>query len=213
MVAKINRQHNRMNLTFFLRGLIIGVSIAAPVGPIGVLCIRRSLSHGQWAGFMAGLGAATADAAYGCVAGFGLTAVSGFLVGHRMALGMVGGAFLCYLGVRTFLAEPPGESAPEVGARPLAAYGSTFLLTLANPATILSFAAVFAAFGLGASAGYLPASSLVLGVFLGSASWWLLLSGGVSMVRSRMSTGWMRAVNRLSGATLLAFGIYAMCRT
>jgi threonine/homoserine/homoserine lactone efflux protein len=161
---------------------------------------------------MAGLGAATADAAYGCVAGFGLAAVSGFLVSHRFWLGLAGGAFLCCLGARTFLAEPPRDSAPEEGGRPLEAYGSTFLLTLANPATILSFAAVFAAFGLGASAGYLTAGSLVLGVFLGSASWWLLLSGGVSMVRSRVSAGWMRAVNRLSGATLFAFGVYAMCR-
>jgi len=196
-----------------IKGLVIGISIAAPVGPIGVLCIRRSLRDGLWTGFMAGLGAATADAVYGCVAGFGLTAVSGLLVSHRFWLGMVGGGFLCYLGVRTFVAAPAPDAAPERGGRALAAYGSTFLLTLANPATILSFAAVFAAFGVGASAGYLPACSLVLGVFLGSASWWLILSGGVSAVRSRVGAGWMRAVNRVSGATLFGFGVYALLRS
>jgi threonine/homoserine/homoserine lactone efflux protein len=200
-----------MNPRFLLKGLVIGISIAAPVGPIGVLCIRRSLRDGLWTGFMAGLGAATADAAYGCVAGFGLTAISSLLVSQRYWLGMIGGAFLCFLGVQTFLARPPSEAAPEGGAgRPLAAYGSTFLLTLANPATILSFAAVFAAFGIGAAAGYLAAGSLVLGVFLGSASWWLILSGSVSAVRSRVSPSWMRAVNRISGATLFAFGVYAL---
>jgi threonine/homoserine/homoserine lactone efflux protein len=202
-----------MNPRFLLKGLVIGISIAAPVGPIGVLCIRRSLRDGLWAGFMAGLGAATADAAYGCVAGFGLTAVSGLLVSRRLWLGVIGGAFLCFLGAHTFLSKPSPQPAPEGGGRSLAAYGSTFLLTLANPATILSFAAVFAAFGIGASAGYLAAGSLVLGVFLGSASWWLILSGSVSAVRSRVSPGWMRAVNRVSGATLFAFGLYALWRS
>ena len=199
-----------MNPRLLLKGLAIGVSIAAPVGPIGVLCIRRSLRDGLWTGFMAGLGAATADAAYGCVAGFGLTAVSGLLVSHRHGLGLVGGAFLCCLGVQTFLAQPAPDAAPPCAGRALAAFGSTFLLTLANPATILSFAAVFAAFGIGASAGYLAACSLVLGVFLGSASWWLILCGGVSAVRSQVGAGWTRAVNRVSGTTLLAFGLYAI---
>jgi threonine/homoserine/homoserine lactone efflux protein len=201
-----------MNPRLLVKGLVIGISIAAPVGPIGVLCIRRSLRDGLWTGFLSGLGAATADAAYGCVAAFGLTAVSSLLVSHRFWLGTIGGAFLCILGVRTFLARPASQAAPAAAGRSLAAYGSTFLLTLANPATILSFAAVFAAFGIGASAGYLAASSLVLGVFLGSASWWLALSAGVSAVRSRVGDSWMRAVNRVSGATLFAFGLYAMLR-
>jgi threonine/homoserine/homoserine lactone efflux protein len=199
-----------MNHGYLIKGLAIGFSIAAPVGPIGVLCIRRSLRDGLLTGFMAGLGAATADAAYGCVAGFGLTSVSSLLVSHRLWLGMAGGAFLCYLGARTFFAKPPEDSAPEGGGRHLSAYGSTFLLTLANPATILSFAAVFAAFGIGGAAGYQSAATLVLGVFLGSATWWLVLSGSVSAVRSRVNSSWMKAVNRLSGATLLAFGAYAL---
>lgn len=195
-----------------VKGVAIGFSIAAPVGPIGVLCIRRSLRDGMAAGFAAGLGAATADAAYGAVAGFGLTAVSGFLIGQRFWIGLIGGAFLCYLGARAFLSRPASEAAPERIGSLASAYASTLLLTLANPATILSFAVIFAAFGLGATIDYPAASSLVLGVFAGSALWWLILSGGTSLVRSRVSPAWMLAVNRVSGAVLIAFGIYAFLR-
>ncbi len=198
-----------MQLGYFLKGVAIGFSIAAPVGPIGVLCIRRSLADGTWKGFAAGLGAATADAAYGCVAGFGLTAVSGFLVRHQTPLGLVGGAFLCCIGIRTFLSRPAQE-APAAADGMLAAYGSTLLLTLANPATILSFAAVFSAIGLGISADYPGAARLVLGVFAGSALWWLILSGGVGLLRSRVTPAWLRGINRLSGCVLAGFGIYAL---
>jgi threonine/homoserine/homoserine lactone efflux protein len=196
----------------FLKGLVIGFSIAAPVGPIGVLCIRRSLADGVLRGLTSGLGAATADAAYGCVAAFGLTAVSGFLVRQQLALGLVGGVFLCYLGVRTFTAPPAADPGSPGGGGLLPAYGSTVLLTLANPATILSFAAVFAGLGLGRAADYASAGRMVLGVFLGSALWWLILSGGVGMLRSRVRDGWMRAINRVSGAILFAFGLYALGR-
>jgi threonine/homoserine/homoserine lactone efflux protein len=201
-----------MSITFMVKGLVVGFSIAAPVGPIGVLCIRRSLRDGMAAGLAAGLGAATADAAYGAVAGFGLTTVSGFLIGHRFWIGLFGGAFLCCLGVRAFLGKPASEAAPEKGAGLGATYASTVLLTLANPATILSFAVIFAAFGLGAKIDYAAASSLVAGVFAGSALWWLILSGSVSLVRSRMSPTWMLAVNRVSGAVLIGFGAYAFLR-
>jgi threonine/homoserine/homoserine lactone efflux protein len=195
---------------FLLKGLVIGFSIAAPVGPIGVLCIRRSLRDGAWMGFMAGLGAATADAAYGCVAGFGLTAVSGFLVGHRQGLAFAGGAFLLYLGARTFLSGPATGPAAEGEGRPRSVYASTLVLTLTNPATIISFTAVFASFGVGLSSSYLPASLLVLGVFLGSAAWWFILSSAAGTLRTRVDSGWMRTVNRVSGATLLAFGLFAL---
>jgi threonine/homoserine/homoserine lactone efflux protein len=163
-------------------------------------------------GLSSGLGAATADAAYGSVAAFGLTAVSGFLTRHQFALGLVGGGFLCYLGIRTFLSRPAGYSAPSGGAGLASAYGSTLLLTLANPATILSFAAVFAGLGLGTAVDYGSAVRTVLGVFLGSAAWWLILSGGVGAMRTRVGDGWMRAINRVSGAVLIAFGIYALSR-
>jgi threonine/homoserine/homoserine lactone efflux protein len=201
-----------MSMTFMAKGVAIGFSIAAPVGPIGVLCIRRSLRDGMAAGFAAGLGAATADAAYGAVAGFGLTAVSGFLIAHRFWIGLIGGAFLCYLGARAFLSRPASGAAPEKVGSLASAYASTLVLTLANPATILSFAVIFAAFGLGATIDTPAASSLVLGVFAGSALWWLILSGGTSLVRSRVSPEWMLAVIRVSGAVLIAFGIYAFSR-
>lgn len=199
-----------MHVAFLLKGIAIGFSIAAPVGPIGLLCIRRSLAGGRRLGLATGLGAATADAAYGFVAAFGLTAVSDFLVGRRLWLGLLGGAFLCYLGVRTFTSKPAEQAAEAHGDSILAAYFSTLLLTLTNPMTILSFVAVFAGFGLGTSPDYVAASTLVLGVFAGSALWWLFLSTGVGLLRSRIGPGWMQAVNRLSGAVIFAFGLYAL---
>lgn len=199
-----------MAFNFILKGLVIGFSIAAPVGPIGVLCIRRSLAEGRQVGLATGLGAATADAAYGCIAAFGLTAVSSFLVGHRSWLGFLGGLFLCCLGVRIFISSPASRVAEIRGCGLLSAYLSTLFLTLTNPMTILSFVAVFAGFGLGASPDYLAAGLLVAGVFIGSALWWLLLSSGVALFQSRVGSGWMQAINRLSGCVIFAFGIYSL---
>ena len=200
-----------MDAGFFLRGLLIGFAIAAPVGPIGVLCIRRTLADGRATGFVSGLGAATADAAYGAVAGFGLTAVSGFLVRQSAWLRLAGGVFLCYLGLRTFLARPAGRAAETRGSGLLGAYASTLILTLTNPTTILSFVAVFAGLGLaGAGGDYGAAGVLVAGVFLGSSLWWLLLSGGVGLFRLRLTGDRLRWVNRVSGLIILAFGIGAL---
>jgi threonine/homoserine/homoserine lactone efflux protein len=201
-----------MNVSLLLRGLLLGLSIAAPVGPIGILCIRRTLRDGRLAGFVSGLGAAAADASYGCVVAFGLTAVSGFLLLHRLPIALFGGGFLCYLGFRTFLSVPPAGGAAPERRRLLPDWSSTFLLTLANPATILSFVAVFAAFGPAASADLPAAASLVLGVFAGSAAWWLALSLGVGSFRARISPGTLQAVNRISGAILVAFGVVAIAR-
>ena len=200
-----------MDFSFLLRGLVIGFSIAAPVGPIGVLCIRRTLAEGRAAGLLSGLGAATADAIYGFIAGFGLTYVSNILVGYQSWIRLLGGLFLCYLGLRTF-ASKPAESPDHVkGEGLLRDYASTFLLTLTNPMTIISFAAVFAGLGIGSAAGdYGSATLLVLGVFAGSAAWWLILSGGVSLLRSKfspMALGW---VNKAAGIVILGFGVLAI---
>jgi threonine/homoserine/homoserine lactone efflux protein len=194
---------------FFIRGLVIGFSLAAPVGPIGLLCIRRSLAEGRLIGLVTGMGAATADASYGAIAAFGLTAVSSFLVAQRLWLGVIGGAFLCYLGIRTALSPPSDREAASSGGGWLGAYGSTFVLTLTNPMTILSFIPVFAGLGLGLSSEYASAWATVLGVFTGSALWWLLLSNGVALFRDRLGPGWMRLVNHISGAMIFAFGVYA----
>ena len=203
-----------MEFPLFVRGLIIGFSIAAPVGPIGVLCIRRTLAQGRVAGLVSGLGAASADAVYGCVAAVGLTFVSDFLVGQTFWLGVVGGAFLCWLGVKTFLSKPSGQAAPASGGGLSGAYASTFLLTLTNPMTILSFAAIFAGLGLASLRGdRASAGLLVLGVFLGSAAWWLLLSGGVGLFREKFDARAMQWVTRISGGIITAFGILALLNT
>jgi len=200
-----------MDSGLFLRGLIIGFSIAAPVGPIGILCIRRTLSEGRTSGFLSGLGAATADALYGCIAGFGLTMVSTFLVDQRFWIQLVGGVFLLALGVKTLRSAPAERAAAASGAGLAASYVSTLFLTLTNPMTILSFAGIFAALGIADTGGDLSAAaSLVLGVFIGSAAWWLLLSGGVGLLREKISAGLLRWTNRLSGAILLVFGIVAV---
>jgi threonine/homoserine/homoserine lactone efflux protein len=195
----------------FLRGGLIGLAIAAPVGPIGVLCIRRTLAEGRVYGLVSGLGAATADALYGCIAGFGLTFISAALVSHQAGLRLVGGIFLCYLGIRTLLAQPAQQAASSSGSGLLRAYASTFFLTLTNPMTILAFAAVFAGLGLAsASSGYGSAGLLVLGVFVGSACWWLLLSSIVGAFRTRFSASGLRWVNRISGIIILGFGVVAL---
>ncbi len=193
-----------------LRGLIIGFSIAAPVGPIGVLCIRRTLAEGRVSGLVSGLGAATADAIYGCIAGFGLTFASSILVSQQVWLRLIGGLFLCYLGVKTFLARPAQEAASAEGRGLMGAYLSTFLLTLTNPITILAFAAIFAGLGVGgASRNYVSAGLLVSGVFLGSTLWWLILSGGVGALRMRFKLQGLRWVNRISGVIIMGFGLIA----
>ena len=205
-----------MDLSFILRGLLIGFSIAAPVGPIGVLCIRRTLADGRLYGLVSGLGAATADATYGLVAGFGLTLVSTFVVDQSVWLRLLGGVFLLYLGLRTFTSHPAtASSSDRKHDRSLfGAYASTLGLTLANPATILSFAVVFAGLGLATgSSDYTSATLLVLGVFFGSASWWLLLSGAVSLLRSRFTYKGLWWVNRVSGIIITAFGVLALIST
>lgn len=194
-----------------LRGLIIGFSIAAPVGPIGILCIRRTLDEGLGAGLLTGLGAATADGIYGCIAGFGLVFVSSILISQWIWLRLFGGLFLCYLGIKTFLARPAKEAASIKRYAPTSAYLSTFLLTLTNPMTIISFVAVFAGLGLGSRAqNSISAITLVLGVFLGSALWWFILSGAVGLVRTKFNSQSVRWVNRISGVLIAGFGLLAL---
>ncbi|MFZ5879891.1 MAG: LysE family translocator [Chloroflexota bacterium] len=200
-----------MDIPILLKGVLLGFSIAAPVGPIGVLCIRRTLTDGRAAGLVSGLGAASADAFYGCIAAFGLTFISDLLISQQLWLKLVGGAFLCYLGIRTLLTKPAQEAASAQGTGLLGAYTSTLFLTLTNPMTILSFVAIFAGLGIASTrADYASAALLVLGVFLGSALWWLLLSGGVGLLRNRFNAQAMTWVNRISGTVILAFGIWAL---
>jgi len=200
-----------MDIAFLLRGLAIGFSIAAPVGPIGVLCIRRTLAAGRASGLVSGLGAATADAIYGCIAGFGLTFISNFLVSQQVWLRLIGGVFLCYLGLKTLLAKPAEQAALAKGNGLVGSYASTFFLTLTNPMTIISFAAIFAGLGLAStSEKYVSAGVLVLGVFIGSALWWLILSGGVGVFRDKFNPQGLQWVSRISGAIITGFGLFAL---
>ena len=204
-----------MDPSFLVRGLIIGFSIAAPVGPIGVLCIQRTLARGRICGLLSGLGAATADGTYGLIAGFGLTFISSFLIGQQLLIRLIGGTFLLYLGLRTILsksAQPErAQGTTAKGENLLAAYVSTLFLTLTNPLTILSFVAIFAGIGVGgANRSYASAAVLVLGVFVGSALWWVILSSGVSILRTKLNTQALRWVNRISGAIIITFGVLAL---
>jgi threonine/homoserine/homoserine lactone efflux protein len=200
-----------MDISFFLRGLMIGFSIAAPVGPIGVLCIRRTLAEGRAHGLVSGLGAATADSIYGFVAGFGLSFISSFLFRQQVLLRIIGGGFLCFLGVRTFISKPAEHAASAKGNGLVGSYASTFFLTITNPVTIFSFAAIFAGLGVGGTSGsYSSAAVLVLGVFIGSALWWFILSSSVSVFRTKFSPHRLRWVNRISGIIITGFGLIGL---
>jgi threonine/homoserine/homoserine lactone efflux protein len=180
------------------------------VGPIGILCIHRSLAKGRIYGFISGLGAASADAIYGAIAAFGLTIISSFLVEQQVWLHLVGGLFLLYLGVRTFFAPPANEEMPGERETLLGAYGSTFVLTLTNPLTILSFAAIYSGLGLVGQGGGLEAVIMVLGVFCGSATWWFLLSFGAGLFSTRVTAHSLMWINRLSGVIISSFGVAAL---
>jgi threonine/homoserine/homoserine lactone efflux protein len=200
-----------MDLPFLLKGAIIGFSLAAPVGPINVLCMRRTLANGRASGLASGLGAAVADGVYGGIAGFGLQFVAHILIGQQIWLRLVGGAFLCYLGYKTFIA-PPAESEPTRGRTNLPGdFVSTLLLTLTNPMTILSFAAVFAAVGMADDCNdFGSAAFLVLGVFLGSFLWWVVLAGVIGLFRSKFNARGLLWANRISGIVIAGFGLVAM---
>ena len=199
-----------MDPSFLARGLIVGFTVAAAVGPISLLTIRRTLAHGQVYGLASGMGVALADASYGGIAAFGLTAVTAVLVGIRPALALLGGVFLVWLAIRTMTAEPAVNEA-AVRERPglLGALLSIYGLTMTNPMTILSFAGIFAGLGLSGGSG-LEAALLTLGVFLGSATWWVGLTFAVGRLRTRLTQNALRWVNRLSGAVLLGFGLVAI---
>lgn len=196
---------------FFLKGVLIGLSVAAPVGPIGFLCIQRTLSGGMRFGFVSGLGAAAADASYGVVAGFGLSAVSTFLVAQAGWARLVGGVFLLYLAGRILMTPPADKGNGRAAGGLLGAFTSVFALTLTNPTTILSFAAIFAGLGLVETGGdYGLAVVLVAGVFLGSAAWWLFLSGVSGVLHRRVGPAFLHWVNRLSALVIAGFGIWAL---
>ena len=197
----------------FLKGLAFGFLLAATVGPMWVLCLRRTLSEGARAGLASGLGIAVADAIYGAVAAFGLTAVSGILLAQSVWIGSIGAAFLGYLGVKALISAPALLQPEAPASRSLGgAFFSTLGLTLANPPTILAFAAVFAGLGLASSADYRSAALVVLAVFIGSASWWVVLALTAERLRGRLGPRLARAINVASGVVILGFAFWQLAR-
>jgi putative LysE/RhtB family amino acid efflux pump len=196
---------------YLAKGIVLGLSVAAPLGPIGVLCLRRTLAHGFLAGLAGGAGTALADALYALVAAFGVTAVSAFLAERDVLLRLVGGGTLLWLALDAWRARPAAEARERPAGGRAAAFAQTFVLTMANPMTALSFAALFAGLGL-AGAGGRPASAwaLVGGVFAGSLLWWAILSGAAAAVRERITSGRLRWVNRLSALLLAGFALYVL---
>lgn len=194
---------------FFIKGVVLGFAIAAPVGPVGILCIRKTLQFGKMAGFCAGLGAATADAFYGSLAVFGLTFLSTQLLTWGHWIRLLGSFFLLFLSYRTFLAKPvaPHDQAPHISF--VKDFIGTFFLTLTNPLTVICYLAVFAAMGWTDLIESRAASLLLIfGVFIGAALWWLILSEGIGLLRHKLNHTTMIWINRTAGFFIGVFGIW-----
>ena len=198
-----------MLLVFLLEGIVVGIIIAVPVGPVGVICVRRTIFRGRLAGLISGLGAATADAIFGFIAAFGLSFISDWLIGYEQWLQVVGGCYLLFAGSSALLAAPALQPSaePPRAEKLLRYYFSTFALTLTNPITILAFVGIFAAFGFsGGEVTLVRAALLVFGVWLGSLLWWLALSFGVGVLFRTFGRGYLSWINRGSGMLLVLCG-------
>jgi len=199
-----------------ISGLVIGLIVAVPIGPVNLICIRRTLAFGPSNGFMAGLGAAAGDGVFAIVTGFGLTAVSQLIEGFSVPLEMAGGALLLFFGWHTFFTNPHLRDADKLvyrqnGTGSLAgAMASTFALTITNPATLLAFAGLIAGFGGLAGArepSFVSAAFVVAGVIGGSTAWWLTLTTVVGLFHARIDDAVMHVINRVSGFLIASFGV------
>ncbi|MDP3148563.1 MAG: LysE family transporter [Ignavibacteria bacterium] len=199
-----------MDFKLLVEGIIIGFAMAVPIGPIGIICIRKTLTEGRMRGLIIGLGAATADMLYGSIAAFGLTVISDTLLSQRIWIRLVGGALLLYLGVRTFRARPKDPKIEIQSSGRLRSYFTTIFLTFTNPLTVFAFIAVFAALGLGNGLSFVSASVLVTGVFTGSFLWFLSLSSGATFFRSKLDMVGMRWVNKIAGILIIISGVIAI---
>jgi len=196
---------------YYSMGIIFGFSIAAMPGPIGIICIRRTLNGGRMTGLASGLGTATADAIYCSIAGFGVTYISDLLIEGRIWLQLLGGIFLIFLGIRTFMVHPGSKSVSVSGTGLIKAYSSMFLLTISNPLTILLFAGITAGLGVGSPGNnYSPVVSLILGVFTGSVLWWGIMSTGISLFQKRLHEGNLVWINRIIGIIIFITGVLSL---
>jgi threonine/homoserine/homoserine lactone efflux protein len=200
-----------MSIYLLIEGMLIGLVVAVPVGPLGLLCINRALSMGAVCGFFSGLGVATADALAAGIAALGISLISGFLVDHQLALRLVGGTFLCYLGYKIYKTEPVSQAPINNVHGLLSAYATTFFLTISNPVTLLSFIAIYAGWHVPSLHGrYIAAATLTAGVFSGSALWWVGLFIGLTTFRDRFSLRFLFWVHRVSGALIAGFGVVVL---
>jgi threonine/homoserine/homoserine lactone efflux protein len=191
----------------FWKALVVGLSIAAPVGPIGLLTIQRTIQRGFWTGLATGLGAAVADATYGTLGALGVTWLVHALTSARIPLAVGGAVLLLALAWRTWRAPLSAHARGRVGGGPWAAFGGAILLTLANPATVISFIAVFGVLAAGVGGAVSPVT-MVAGVFVGSASWWLFLATVVAATRTRFGDSWRHRVNTGSALVLVVFAVW-----
>jgi len=199
-----------MEIIFFIKGLIIGFAMAVPIGPVGIMCIRKTLAEGHSRGLIIGIGAATADSLYGSMAAFGLTFISDAITAHQFWLRLVGGGVLLFLGIRTFYAQPKDPKIRFESTGVLRSYIYAFFLVITNPVTIFAFIAVFAAFGLGQTLNIFSASVLVVGVFSGSCLWFITLSYIAKFFRNKLDKEGFRWVNRIAGVLILISGLIAL---
>ena len=201
--------------SLLIRGFVLGFVVAASPGPIFFLCVRRALARGWLTGLVSGLGVATADGLYAGLAAFGIGAVTSVLVGERLWISLIGGIALVLLGIRTVVSRPKNDelAAAQDGAGLALAYLSTLGLTITNPATIVSFAALIASLGIGVGEGYLPPALVVVGVFAGSATWWCLVAGLSEGLRARVTPRVLRAIGAFSGVAVAALGVVAILST
>ena len=200
-----------MLINLIIKGIAVGFSIAAPVGAIGFLCIQQTLKGGIFLGVASGLGAATADMMYGIIVALGLKASQIIVLQYQAPLTLIGGLFLCYLGIKKFFATPSLDNAKTINGGLLKAYITTFFLTLTNPATILDFMALFTGLNIDV-AGYKESLGFVAGVFLGSAIWWLLLCFAVGAFRKKVSAEILQYINYIAGLAIFSFGLYALSK-
>jgi threonine/homoserine/homoserine lactone efflux protein len=198
-------------LDALVTGAVVGFSIAVPVGPVGLLCIRRSLSDGRLAGFVTGMGAAAADTLYGLAAAFSLTALTNFLVDHRTSFQLFGGLFMLGLGVATLRSRPVASTADRPAHHAGIAFVSAFAITATNPMTVFAFIGIFAGLNHPA-ADTLASMRLVLGVFLGSAAWWLILSNGAAHFSRKLRSGGFRALNLIAGTGIVLIALWQLAQ-
>lgn len=200
-----------MDISLLLRGLVVGLAIAAPIGPIGVLCIQRTLAQGVVPGIVTGFGSSTAHGLYAAIAGFGFALIGDAHSSGQVALRLIGGGYLAYLALRIARTEPTvhAQTGPSRGL--LTTYFSSFAVDITSPGTLVLFAAIFAGLGTTNAAGHYGATALlVLGVLVGSGLWWVLLSNGVNLLRTRLNQMWLRWVNHLSALILLGFAAFVL---